>query len=244
MLALLLLAAEPLVAEVPLPGESGGPAERAGPGPRLSPGREAGTPTPPAASQTAIDAERAFAADAQTLGQWAAFRKWAAPNATMFVPQPVDAQAWLKDRPEPAKAVEWWPTASWMSCDGSLAANTDSARWPDGHAGYFSTIWARQPDGGWRWRLDHGDDLPVARQPVSSPAARRAACGGKLTTRPSVQFRCAPQAGGTGGSTDGTMVYQWALGGCAGGRSLWVWVWNGSGWDPVLGDRVPLERGL
>ena len=28
--------------------------------------------------QTAIDAERAFAADAQKLGQWTAFRKWAA----------------------------------------------------------------------------------------------------------------------------------------------------------------------
>ena len=28
------------------------------------------------APQTAIEAERAFAADAQKLGQWTAFRKW------------------------------------------------------------------------------------------------------------------------------------------------------------------------
>ena len=37
-----------------------------------------------AAPQTAIDAERAFVADAQTLGQWTAFRKYAADDAVMI----------------------------------------------------------------------------------------------------------------------------------------------------------------
>ena len=36
---------------------------------------------------TAIDAERAFAADAQKMGQWTAFRNYAADDAVMFVSQ-------------------------------------------------------------------------------------------------------------------------------------------------------------
>ena len=52
---------------------------------------------PPPPSPTAIDAERAFAADAQQRGQWTAFRATATEEAVMFVPQPVNAQAFLKD---------------------------------------------------------------------------------------------------------------------------------------------------
>ena len=42
----------------------------------------------------------------------------------MFVPQPVNAHEFLKDRKDPPKAIDWWPTASYISCDGSLAVNT------------------------------------------------------------------------------------------------------------------------
>ena len=72
-----------------------------------------------AAAPTAIDAERAFAADAQKLGQWSAFRKYATDDALMFVPQPTNAQSFLKDRKDPPVAVFWWPGRSYVSCDGS-----------------------------------------------------------------------------------------------------------------------------
>ena len=42
-----------------------------------------------ASSPTALDAERAFAADAQRIGQWSAFRKYADRDAVMFMPQAV-----------------------------------------------------------------------------------------------------------------------------------------------------------
>ena len=42
---------------------------------------------------TAIDVERAFAADAQKIGQWTAFRKYADQDAVMFTPQAV----WVRD---------------------------------------------------------------------------------------------------------------------------------------------------
>ena len=46
-------------------------------------------------AMTAVDAERAFVADAQKLGQWTAFRKWSAPDAIMFVPRQVNAHVFL-----------------------------------------------------------------------------------------------------------------------------------------------------
>jgi hypothetical protein len=50
-----------------------------------------------AAPATAVDAERAFAAMAQTEGQWAAFRAFAASEGLLFVPEQVNAQEWLKE---------------------------------------------------------------------------------------------------------------------------------------------------
>ena len=100
---------------------------------------------------TAIDAERAFADDARTLGQWTAFRKWSTDDALMFVPQPVNAHEFLKDRKDPPVPVFWWPGRSYLSCDGSFAVNTGPWVRDGGKAvGYFTTVWKRQPDGGWK----------------------------------------------------------------------------------------------
>ena len=64
-----------------------------------------------APATTAVDAERAFAVDAQKKGQWTAFRKWADRDAVMFTPQAVWVQQFLKDRKDPPKAVRWAPGA-------------------------------------------------------------------------------------------------------------------------------------
>ena len=100
-----------------------------------------------AASPTVIDAERAFAQMAQDKGQWTAFRATAAPDAVMFVPQPVKAQAWLKDKKDPPKAIRWQPTHAWVSCDDKTAVDTGNWQRPDGTVGFFTTIWQRQADG-------------------------------------------------------------------------------------------------
>ena len=51
-----------------------------------------------AAIPTAVDAELAFARDAQRIGMWTAFRKYADADAVMFTPQAVWAHNFLKDK--------------------------------------------------------------------------------------------------------------------------------------------------
>ena len=195
---------------------------------------------------TALDAERAFAAEAQTLGQWTAFRKWAASDATMFVPQPINAQAWLKDRKDPPRAIDWWPTASYVSCDGSLAVNTGGWKRPDGAVGYFSTVWQRQQDGGWKWIVDGGDDLKVARKSLTQPKVAHASCEDKrrgaisavVTTtgalKPGVKSDI-------GGSDDQSLNWLWIVR-LDGSRTFMSAYWNGLEMKQAITDKIAAPK--
>ena len=193
--------------------------------------------------RTALDAERAFAADAQKLGQWTAFRKWAASDATMFVPQPINAQAWLKDRKDPAKAIDWWPTASYVSCDGSLAVNTGGWKRPNGAVGYFSTVWQRQPDGGWKWIVDSGDLLLNARPHLAKPPSQRASCERNQAFLPTHTH--VPPDGvtlppeGRGYANDSSIAWYWTAD-ANGNRRLTVSV-AGQG-SPVIDDKITAPK--
>jgi hypothetical protein len=127
---------------------------------------------------TAVDAERAFSADAKRNGQWTAFRKWAGQDAVMFTPQVVWAQQFLKELKDPPKAIDWAPADSWVSCDRRTAINRGPWTSASGNShGYFTTVWVRER-GGWRWGYDGGDSLA---QPMALPATPRvvhAACSG------------------------------------------------------------------
>ena len=95
-----------------------------------------------AAAPTAIDAEYAFALDAQRRGQWTAFRKWADRDAVMFTPQATWARDFLNGRKDPPRSVRWWPARSIVSCDGRTAVNTGPWISGDGKShGYFTTVW-------------------------------------------------------------------------------------------------------
>lgn len=185
-----------------------------------------------AAPQTAVDAERAFAADAQKLGQWTAFRKWAAKDAIFLPPNPVAVA--LKDVPDPPVAVDWWPTASFVSCDGATAANTGGALWPGDRSSYFSTIWRRQADGAWRFLLDHGADLTAARARMAQPVVRQASCTGT----PAHDAE-ADDEGGV--SADATLRWHWRVA-PEGGHRFTVQLWTGTRYETVIDDQVPAPR--
>ena len=102
--------------------------------------------SPPPPPRAAIDAEHAFARDAQRIGQWSAFRKYADRDAVMFTPQAVWARDFLKGRKDPPKAISWRPAHSFVSCDGRTAVNTGPWFTQDGTpGGYFTTVWQRTP---------------------------------------------------------------------------------------------------
>ena len=187
---------------------------------------------------SAVDAERAFAADAQKLGQWTAFRKYATDDALMFVPAPTNAQAFLKDRKDPPVSVFWWPGRSYFSCDGTLAVNTGP--WVRGWGkavGYFTTVWTRQPDGGWKWIYDAGDELKTARAEGGDIKPEVAACP-KLPVPP-VPAREMPAGvkSDSGSSKDGTVNWRWTVE-PSGRRTFVASLWDGKGHKIVINDEV------
>ena len=185
---------------------------------------------------TPIAAERAFAADAKTIGQWTAFRKWSTDDAVMFVPQPINAHDFLKDRKDPPQAIDWWPTASWISCDGTLAVNTGGWKRPDGSVGYFTTVWQRQKDGSWKWVVDHGDALTSPRAPIAQPSLRRAACNvPKFTRSPD------PASIKSGVAVDNSLGWVWKVN-ADGSREVSVMIWGGKDFENVLNDQVAAEK--
>ena len=192
--------------------------------------------------QTAIDAERAFAADAQKLGQWTAFRKYAAGDAVMFVPQKVNAQEWLKDKKDPPVSVFWWPGRSYISCDGSTAVNTGPwvRQWGKS-VGYFTTVWHRQPNGSWKWLLDHGDSLPTARAEGGDIKPLVASCGGGLRVLPSLKNGSAGgRIWGGGKSGDSSLFWNWEVG-SKGERRFTAWLWDGKQFQNIIDDRIAAE---
>lgn len=190
-----------------------------------------------AAQPPAIDAERAFAADAHKLGQWTAFRKWAADDAVMFVPEPVNAQQWLKGKKDPPVSVFWWPGRSYVSCDGSYAVNTGPwvREWGKS-VGYFTTVWQRQSDGSWKWIYDAGDELGTARAEGGDVRQVTASCEG----RPVAAADAMPTEGaasGSGASSDGTLRWSWLVM-PDGSRAFRAFLWNGRSYDQVVADNV------
>jgi hypothetical protein len=194
-----------------------------------------------APAATAIDAERAFAADAQKVGQWTAFKAWSAPDALMFTPQPVKAHAFLKGRKNPPASVYWWPGKSFVSCDGNVAVN--SGPWVRGFGktiGYFTTVWIKQPDGRWKWSYDAGDELGRARAEGGEIEPVAASCGGRKTAPRGYGVPASfvePVKFGSGESPDHTLAWVWAVD-ARGARQFVVQQWIGDEWRVVLHDRV------
>lgn len=113
-------------------------------------------------------AERAFDAFTAEHGFTAGFLAFTAPNGILFRPDPVNAREHLSSGATSTDtALRWGPYRVGVSVSGDLAWDTGPWTYGDNQAhGWFFTIWERQPDGQWRWALDHGsgstpDHVPV-----------------------------------------------------------------------------------
>jgi hypothetical protein len=129
--------------------------------------------------QSVADAERAFAALAQTDGQWPAFRATAAPDAILYAPGPMNAEAVLSRLPPPAAPLNWRPARTFTACDGSLAYSTGPWARSDGKTGSFGTLW-RHDAAGWRWIYDEGHDGGALAGASAQTVEQQAACPGPI----------------------------------------------------------------
>ncbi len=134
-------------------------------------GRGGKTPANYALPSDIIAQEIAFARLVDDKGQWPAFRATAAHDAQMIAGNAVvDVQGWTRKQPNPAAPLRWKTHAVWMSCDGSYAVTYGG--WQAGTGvgpgaqGWFSTVWARQKRGDYKWVLDQGD---TTAQPIPEP---------------------------------------------------------------------------
>ena len=195
-----------------------------------------------AAPITAIDAERAFAADAPKEGQWTAFRKYATDDAYMFVPRAINAQKFLKDRKDPPTSVFWWPGRSYVSCDGTFAVNTGPwvREWGKS-VGYFTTVWKHQPNGSWKWVYDAGDELKIPRSKGADIKPISSSCKGRPTEPPFPKWRkgflTSPFMSGAGRSPDLTIAWNYLVD-PRGARVFVAQQWTGRRWQTVIDDRV------
>ena len=111
---------------------------------------------------TIVATEIAFARAARELGQWTAFRQYAAPGAMLHGRNgAIPAEPWLLTQSDPANPVQWAPRTVVMSCDGAVAVSLGRFRTPEGIVGNFVTVWERQADNQYRWIYDAGGpDVP------------------------------------------------------------------------------------
>jgi len=196
---------------------------------------------------TAVDAELAFARDAQRIGMWTAFRKYADRDAVMFVPQAAWVQQFLKDRKDPPKSITWRPAHSFVSCDGRTSINTGPWFGSDGkRGGFFTTVWQRT-NGKWHWVYDGGGPLDdSAKTPPMKAQTHRGTCRNKAPGAPIIppprltnkQARTTPDDVGRGQSADKTLGWDWKVD-KNGGRKFRVYQWNGARYAQVLFNDVP-----
>ena len=198
-----------------------------------------------ATAPTVVDAELAFARDAQRLGQWTAFRRYADRDAVMFTPQAVWARDFLAARKDPPRSIRWWPVEAIVSCDGRTGVTTGPWVLPDGKThGFFTTIWQRTAKG-WRWVYDGGTDVGGAFPAPAKPRVRAAACAKNAPGAPisppapltRKQARTTPEDSGRGESADRTLGWDWKVD-KDGTRHLRVFQWNGARYTKVLFNNI------
>lgn len=191
-----------------------------------------------------IAAEIAFNRLAQQKGQWTAFRETAAEDAVMFVPQRVLARDWLKKQADPPASVQWSPSIVYVSCDGRLAASTGNWKRPDGSVGYFTTIWQRDKKGAWKWIVDHGDTLASPREAPEFLTGKVATCkrhgpGSGPAGQPPEQLRPVGRGKAEMPPPPADESLTWSADAAAdGSRHVSVRMWNGTGYETVIDDRV------
>jgi ketosteroid isomerase-like protein len=128
-----------------------------------------------------VAAERAFAADGLAMGVRDSFLKHAAPEGIVLSPEPTLARAAFQAPKPKGPSLVWWPLWAGIARSGDLGFTTGPYTSDGKPGGYYFTVWAKQPDGSWKWLFDGGPPSDSAGAPPqgapvahAKPSARRA----------------------------------------------------------------------
>ena len=115
-----------------------------------------------------VAAERAFAADAPSMGIAGSFNKWSVPDAILIAGGTVQRIGEVyPDGPRPADEplLEWWPNFAGIARSGDVGFTTGGVAVNGRRTGHYFTIWKKQPDGSWKWVYDGGSGASAAEVP-------------------------------------------------------------------------------
>lgn len=119
-----------------------------------------------------VAAERAFAADGSALGVKQSFLKHSAPTGIVLSPEPTLAKAVFDAAPDGGAQLVWWPLWAGIAKSGDLGFTTGPYSVNGAPKAWYFTVWAKQPDGSWKWLFDGGPPSdPTGAAPKDSPVA-------------------------------------------------------------------------
>jgi len=144
------------------------------------------------AAHEVVKAEQDFDAYTAVHGFTHSFHYWSAEDGVTIGPKgprPIHkllSDAIAKDPSEsdaPSK-LRWWPLRAAASASGDLG--WDLGGWKNGDdpdGGWYFTIWAKQPDGNWRWMVDTGaGKAPLSQVPDKTAVITDPAPSARSTT--------------------------------------------------------------
>lgn len=119
------------------------------------------SPQPDPGQYSLIQAELAFAAASERVGQRAAFLAVWHPDGLLFTPSPVNGPQHSRQQPETGSLLSWYPAFAETDAEGRWAYTSGpwefrqdpTAKDPLRHGRFFS-VWHREKEGGWRLIAD------------------------------------------------------------------------------------------
>jgi hypothetical protein len=144
----------------------------------------------PADPAPVLAAERAFAARAAVVGMSPSFLEYMTDDAIIFAPDPLLAKAFYAALPagktpkDGGTLLNWWPNFAGVARSGDLGFTTGPATINGKRGLFYFTVWARQPEGGWKWVYDGGIDADGAAAPGPDAAPMTLPPGDPRPVRP------------------------------------------------------------
>jgi ketosteroid isomerase-like protein len=133
-----------------------------------------------------VEAERSFAAASVAKGIRAAFLEYLADDAVVFLPEPMNGKEGYSNRPESEAELSWYPAYADISASLDWGYTTGPYEFrakpedekPVG-AGFYLSVWKKQPDGQWKVAVDQGSSFPVEQIKEESYSPAKASGAGK-----------------------------------------------------------------